>query len=62
MSTTDQLRFLAELDGTGAHDDIPPAVRLGGEMDRSALGRALTEVVRRHEALRTRCVAVDRRP
>ncbi|MEU8702271.1 amino acid adenylation domain-containing protein [Streptomyces sp. NPDC048680] len=32
---------------------IPLAVRIGGELDVALLGRAVTEVVRRHEVLRT---------
>ncbi|HET7233234.1 MAG TPA: amino acid adenylation domain-containing protein [Longimicrobium sp.] len=38
--------------GTGTYN-IPAALRLRGELDADALARALAEVVRRHEALRT---------
>jgi amino acid adenylation domain-containing protein/non-ribosomal peptide synthase protein (TIGR01720 family) len=38
------------------------AVRLRGALDAEALGRALTEIVRRHEVLRTTLAAVDGEP
>jgi amino acid adenylation domain-containing protein len=54
-----RLWFLERLQpGSGAYH-IPAAVRLRGRLDVSALGRSLDEVVRRHEALRTRFVEVD---
>jgi amino acid adenylation domain-containing protein len=37
----------------GLIDHVPAAFRLEGELDTGALGAALTEIVRRHEALRT---------
>ena len=42
--------------------NLPAAFRLEGPLDRAALARALAEIVRRHEALRTRFVEVDGRP
>ncbi|MFJ8045501.1 amino acid adenylation domain-containing protein [Kitasatospora sp. NPDC096147] len=42
-----------QVQDTGAAYHIPLAVRLRGELDAEALGAALTDVVDRHEALRT---------
>ncbi|WP_432108394.1 amino acid adenylation domain-containing protein [Streptomyces sp. AA1529] len=49
-----RLWFLAQLEDSSAHYNVPMAMRLHGRLDRAALRRALTELVRRHEALRTR--------
>ncbi|MFD9482606.1 amino acid adenylation domain-containing protein [Streptomyces sp. NPDC059991] len=54
-----RLWFLAQLDGTSAYYNIPMALRLSGPLDRPALQRALAEIVRRHEVLRTRFVERD---
>ncbi|MCX2969327.1 MULTISPECIES: non-ribosomal peptide synthetase [Streptomyces] len=54
-----RLWFLAQLDGSSAAYNIPVAMRMRGPLDRPALLRALTAVVRRHEALRTRFVERD---
>ncbi|HTE55678.1 MAG TPA: amino acid adenylation domain-containing protein [Kofleriaceae bacterium] len=48
--------FLEELDPGSPLYNIPVAVRLDGALDRAAFERALAEIVRRHEALRTRFV------
>ncbi|MFC3891188.1 amino acid adenylation domain-containing protein [Lentzea rhizosphaerae] len=48
-----RLWFLDRHEGTGAAYNIPIAVRLHGTLDTEALERALTDVVLRHEALRT---------
>jgi amino acid adenylation domain-containing protein len=42
--------------------NIPVAVRLTGVLDASAMEACLTEVVRRHEALRTTCGVVNGEP
>ncbi|HEV2736504.1 MAG TPA: amino acid adenylation domain-containing protein, partial [Longimicrobiaceae bacterium] len=45
--------FLDRLQPGSASYNVPQALRLGGVLDRAALERALGEIVRRHEALRT---------
>ncbi|MBX3014464.1 MAG: amino acid adenylation domain-containing protein [Caldilineaceae bacterium] len=47
-----RLWFLEQL-GSGATYTIPAAFRLTGPLDGAALQQALTEIVRRHESLRT---------
>ncbi|HEX5081181.1 MAG TPA: amino acid adenylation domain-containing protein [Blastocatellia bacterium] len=54
--------FLEQMEpGIGAYN-IPKAVRLRGVLDHGALERAVTEVVRRHEVLRTVYVMNGDRP
>ncbi|HYW09021.1 MAG TPA: amino acid adenylation domain-containing protein, partial [Longimicrobium sp.] len=48
-----RLWFLEEMGGLGSTYHIPRRLRLTGELDRDALGRALDRIVERHEALRT---------
>jgi pristinamycin I synthase-3/4 len=48
-----RLWFLSELEPGSPLYNLPAAVRLHGELDEEALRRALGEIVRRHEALRT---------
>jgi acyl carrier protein len=48
-----RLWFLDQLEPNSAFYNCPAAVRLGGRLDLGALERTFTEVVRRHESLRT---------
>ncbi|MFD0265490.1 non-ribosomal peptide synthase/polyketide synthase, partial [Streptomyces sp. NPDC127106] len=48
-----RLWFLHQMEGAGAAYHMPLALRLRGALDRTALQAALTDVVARHEALRT---------
>ncbi|WP_306360290.1 non-ribosomal peptide synthetase [Nocardia sp. CC227C] len=45
--------FLNQFDTSSAAYNIPVAVRLSGDLDVDALGRAVADVVARHETLRT---------
>jgi amino acid adenylation domain-containing protein len=58
----ERLWFIDRLEPGSAVYNIPSAVRLTGALDRAALERALGEIVRRHEALRTVFAAVDGLP
>jgi len=57
-----RLWFLDQLEGGSAFYNIPLAVRLDGPFDIVAFRRALTEVVRRHESLRTTFASADGQP
>ena len=48
-----RLWLIEQIDTTGAAYNLPQAMRLRGRMDAKALERALNEIVRRHQALRT---------
>ncbi|WP_159393263.1 non-ribosomal peptide synthetase, partial [Streptomyces rimosus] len=48
-----RLWYLNRLDGGDATYNMPWVLRLDGELDQEALGRAIADVVRRHEILRT---------
>ncbi|HYR08202.1 MAG TPA: amino acid adenylation domain-containing protein, partial [Longimicrobium sp.] len=58
----ERLWFLDRLEPGGTTYNIPAAWRGGGALDQAALERALGEVVRRHEALRTTFTEVDGSP
>ncbi|WP_405883202.1 amino acid adenylation domain-containing protein [Streptomyces sp. NBC_01136] len=53
-----RLWFLAQMQGASEAYHMPMAFELRGPLDRGALTRALDRLVARHEALRTRLVAV----
>ncbi|HEX7318159.1 MAG TPA: amino acid adenylation domain-containing protein [Pyrinomonadaceae bacterium] len=57
-----RLWFLDQFEPGNSAYNIPAAVRLKGRLDASALGRALSEVVRRHEVLRTTFALADGSP
>src|SRR6185369_9890127 len=57
-----RLWFLQQFDPQSAAYNIPRAVRLAGRLNVSALRRSLSEVVRRHEVLRTTFTTVDEQP
>ncbi|HYH79230.1 MAG TPA: amino acid adenylation domain-containing protein, partial [Longimicrobium sp.] len=57
-----RLWFLEQLGGMGSTYHIPTRLRLQGELDRDALGRALERIVARHEALRTTFPVMDGEP
>ncbi|HZF13619.1 MAG TPA: amino acid adenylation domain-containing protein, partial [Thermoanaerobaculia bacterium] len=58
----ERLWFIDRLAPGGAQYSLPAALLLRGRLDRAALAAVFTEVVRRHEALRTRFPAVEGRP
>jgi amino acid adenylation domain-containing protein len=58
----ERLWFLHRLEPESAVYNVPTALRLSGALDAAALERALGEVVRRHETLRTTFAEDDGRP
>src|SRR4029077_2054022 len=58
----ERLWFLDQLVPGDAFYNIPAALRVRGALDVGALGRSVSEVVRRHEALRTTFRSRDGRP
>jgi amino acid adenylation domain-containing protein len=58
----ERLWFIDRLEPGSAVYNMPMARRLGGALDQAALERALGEIVRRHEALRTVFAEVDGSP
>lgn len=57
-----RLWFLDQLEPLSAAYNIPDAVRMKGALDQTALQRSLTELVNRHESLRTIFVEVAGHP
>lgn len=49
----ERLWFLDQFEAGSASYNLPGAVRLTGELDRSVLRQSLNEIIRRHEVLRT---------
>lgn len=58
----ERLWFLHQLEGATSTYNMPFGMLLDGPLDVRALRRALGDIWRRHEVLRTRCVRVDGRP
>ncbi len=57
-----RLWFLARLDAGGFSYNVPFFLRLKGQLDVTSLERALTDLVQRHEALRTTFIEVNGEP
>ena len=57
-----RLWFLTQVDPESAIYNVPAALRLDGALDLAALGHTLNEILRRHQALRTRFIAIDGEP
>ena len=57
-----RLWFLYEFESDKALYNIPIALRLKGRLEVDALRQSISEIVRRHEVLRTSVVAVDGNP
>ena len=58
----ERLWFLNQLEGASATYNMPGAIRLSGNLDINALQRALSEIVSRHEVLRTSFPTVNGTP
>src|SRR6266496_883262 len=54
-----RLWFLQQLELSDASYNVPRAIRLTGPLDVGALGRALAEIVQRHDVFRTHFINVD---
>ncbi|MFK0731627.1 MAG: condensation domain-containing protein, partial [Gloeotrichia echinulata HAB0833] len=55
----ERLWFLNQLEGVSATYNIPAAVKIAGDLDINALQQALSEIVHRHEILRTSIQTVN---
>ncbi len=58
----ERLWFIEQLESAGPAYHIPLIVRIEGQLDIEALRKALAELVRRHESLRTTFINVDGEP
>lgn len=58
----ERLWFLDQLGPGGASYNLPMALSLQGELNVEALDRSISEVIRRHESLRTRFASNDGSP
>ncbi len=58
----ERLWFLHQLEPDSPAYNVPIAVRLRGRLDRFALARALSAIIRRHESLRTTFAGLDAGP
>ncbi|PSB55588.1 hybrid non-ribosomal peptide synthetase/type I polyketide synthase, partial [Chamaesiphon polymorphus] len=58
----ERLWFLNQLEGASATYNMPEALRLTGDLNLDAFQQALTEIVRRHEVLRTSFTTVNGTP
>ena len=54
-----RLWFLDQLEPNSASYNMPMALRLQGNLNIAAIEQSLTEIIHRHEALRTNFIAVD---
>jgi arthrofactin-type cyclic lipopeptide synthetase C len=57
-----RLWFLEKLNDLGSTYHVPSRLRMHGELDREAMGRALDRIVARHETLRTTFAVVGSEP
>ncbi|HEU4556927.1 MAG TPA: amino acid adenylation domain-containing protein, partial [Longimicrobium sp.] len=58
----ERLWFIDRMEPGSTVYNMPMALRLGGALDQAALERSLSEIVRRHETLRTTFAEVDGSP
>src|SRR6185437_6720123 len=58
----ERLWFLAQIEGGSKAYQTVHGLQLRGELDRTALRRALDQIVVRHEVLRTTFTLVDEKP
>ncbi|NOS75462.1 MAG: amino acid adenylation domain-containing protein [Methyloglobulus sp.] len=57
-----RLWLLCQLEPNSAAYNIPTALKISGKIDLSAMEKAVNEIIRRHEILRTRFVTVAEQP